>query len=34
LRKAGTAQVKIEGLSAQEAKAEQAQMLADNSIGK
>ncbi|MGV2293346.1 septal ring lytic transglycosylase RlpA family protein [Trinickia sp. YCB016] len=34
LRKAGTAQVKIEGLSAQEAKAEQAEMLADNSISK
>lgn len=34
LRKVGTAQVKIEGLSAQEAKAEQAEMLADNSISK
>ncbi|WP_207002052.1 septal ring lytic transglycosylase RlpA family protein [Trinickia mobilis] len=34
LRKAGTAQVNIEGLSQQEAKSEQAQMLADNSISK
>src|SRR5579863_2433701 len=34
LRKAGTASVKIEGLSQQEAKAEQAEMLADNSISK
>ncbi|QCP51595.1 septal ring lytic transglycosylase RlpA family protein [Trinickia violacea] len=34
LRKAGTASVKIEGLSQQEAKTEQAEMLADNSLNK